>query len=360
MPWQLPMAAFMFLCALLFAVWQPFHLRGQPAPPAPERVVVPPAGPTPTSSEALALAPTPAAILTAPPSEATATPALNLGGDPLDDPTVGRSRLDNADQINILLLGTDGRDEEDGPPRTDLMMLLLLDRAAPRATIISIPRDLWVPIPGYGEGKINTAFFLGSLEDSGQELAKETVEELFGIRITHTVQVNFNGFREVVDELGGIELTVPETIDDPEYPDGNYGTLHLHIPAGRQQMDGETALRYARTRHGGVDQDRSERQQAVMLAIRKKALEPSQLARAPFLLRTAYRTVESTLSLSDFFALARLGRSLEQRDISLHTLQADGELVWPVITWNGQDALMYDRATLYRVVQGWMAGEEGQ
>ncbi|MDQ4075576.1 MAG: LCP family protein [Chloroflexota bacterium] len=353
-PWQLPTAALLLLCVLTFAVWQPLRTKNQEAQ---EQVT----GQAEATAEAAATAEAPNEVQV---EEAelveVETQEVEVEGDPLDDPTVGPSQLEEADRINILLLGTDGRDEEDGPPRTDLVMLLLVDRRAPRATLISIPRDLWVPIPGYGEGKINTAYFLGSLEDRAAELARETVEELMGVPIDHIAQVDFNGFRTVVDELGGIEIDVPEAIDDPHYPDGNYGTLHLQIPEGRQHMDGETALRYARTRYGGVDQDRAERQQAVLMAVRQKALQPAQLAKAPLLLRTAYRVVETDLSLGDLFALARLGRSLDRSDISMHTLQADGEMVWSSLTWNGQDALLYDPVLLQQTVQDWMMGDDGE
>ncbi|MGH2545158.1 MAG: LCP family protein, partial [Ardenticatenaceae bacterium] len=280
-----------------------------------------------------------------------------LQGDPLDDPSVDDSSLEKANRLVILLLGTDGRDEEDGPPRTDLMMLAILDRRTERATLISIPRDLWVPIPGYGEGKINTAYFLGSLEGRATELVQEVVADLVGFQVDHIVQVNFDGFRTLIDEMGGIEIDVPVAIDDPAYPDGNYGTLHLVIPAGSQHMDGETALQYARTRYGGIDQDRSARQQAVLLAIRAQALQPAQLARAPFLLRTVYRVVESDFSLGDLFALARFARSLDRSRISMHTLQADGETIWSSFTWNGQDALLYDETLLRRTIREWLAGE---
>ncbi len=363
MPWQLPAVLVLGACAMLFAIWQPPLIRSSRAQALAEEGAHPHralrrAGdgahrcgrpPTPSPSPPIATEPPT-------PANATASATLGLTGDPLDDPTVGSSRLERANRITLLLLGTDGRDEEDGPPRTDLMIVAVLDRKAQRATMVSIPRDLWVPIPDYGEGKANTAYFLGSLEDRGTELARETVEALFDLPIDHTIQIDFNGFRTLVDQMGGVELDVPEAIDDPQYPDGNYGTIHLQIPAGPQQMDGETALRYARTRYGGLDQDRSVRQQSVLLAIRERALQPAQLANAPFLLRTAYRTIESDLSLGDLFALARLGRGLEGSDITMHTLQADSGLVWPILTWNGQDALMYDARILRQTVEGWIQG----
>ena len=278
-----------------------------------------------------------------------------MGIDALNDPTMRATKLENGDRINILLLGTDGRDEEYGPPRTDLMMLIILNRNPQRVTIISIPRDLWVPIYGHGEGKINTAYFLGSLVEQGPELAKMTVEDLVGLPIHHIVQIDFNGFRTLIDEMGGIMVNVPEEIDDPYYPDNNYGTLHLQIAAGRQLMDGELSLRYARTRYGGTDQGRSSRQQAIIMGMREKALTPAQLAKAPFHLRTVYNVVESDLSLGDFFALAHFARTLTREQISMHTIS--GDLTWSVLTWNGQDALLYDPDEVKMAIKEWSSTE---
>jgi LCP family protein required for cell wall assembly len=274
------------------------------------------------------------------------------GADPLLDPALADSAIDNESFMTFLLLGTDGRELEDGPPRTDLVMVAVADRVQQRLTLISIPRDLWVPIPGYGEGKVNTAYFLGALDGDGVALAKETVEGLVGFPLDYTVTVDFEGFRTIVDAMGGIMVNVPEEIDDPEYPDYNYGTFRLHIPAGQQTMDGETALRYARTRYGGTDIDRATRQQLVLMAVREKAMQPEQLALAPIYLRTLYREVESNLSLTDFFALARFGRELKRENIRMYTI--NGDLTYPIITWNGQDALLYDPAEIEAQIVEWV------
>lgn len=285
------------------------------------------------------------------------TPSTLL--DPLNNPSIQATSLEEGDRITILLLGTDGRDEEFGPPRTDLMMLAIFDRSPQRVTLISIPRDLWVPIYGHGEAKINTAYFLGSLAEQGTELTQMTVEDLAGTPIHHVVEIDFNGFRTLIDEMGGIQVDVQEAIDDPLYPDGHYGTLHLQIPAGLQLMDGELALRYARTRHGNTDQSRSSRQQAIIMAMREKALTPSQLALAPFHLQTVSNVVKSDLSLGDFFALARFGRTLTRDQISMHTI--GGDLTWSILTWNGQDALLYDPDAVQSAIQEWSNREvEGE
>ncbi|MGB0389304.1 MAG: LCP family protein [Ardenticatenaceae bacterium] len=278
--------------------------------------------------------------------------------DPLNDSSMRATTLESGDRVNILLLGTDGREQEFGPPRTDLMMLIILDRNPQRVTIISIPRDLWVPIYGHGEGKINTAYFLGSITNQGTELARRTVEDLVDMPIHHTVEIDFNGFRTLIDEMGGLTVHVPEAIDDAYYPDENYGTLHLQIPAGEQLMDGELALRYARTRHGGTDQSRSARQQIIIMAMRERALTPSQLAKAPLHLRTVYNVVESDLSLGDYFALARFARTLTREQISMHTIS--GDLSWSVMTWNGLDALLYDPEELKKAIADWSRPKKTQ
>jgi anionic cell wall polymer biosynthesis LytR-Cps2A-Psr (LCP) family protein len=111
-------------------------------------------------------------------------------------------------------------------------------------------------------------------------------------------------------------------------------------------------LQYARTRYGGTDIDRANRQQLVLMAVREKAMQPEQLALAPIYLRTLYREVESNLSLSDFFALARFGRELTRDNIRMYTI--NGDLTYPTITWNGQDALIYDPAELEAQMGEWL------
>lgn len=330
-PWHVPAALCFMICSVIFAISQLFGM---------------------SDNEPI----TPIVMSTAILEEVAAVRVEpTITKDPLSHSDLGPSDLEKRDQINILILGTDGREEEDGPPRTDLMMLALLNRRAQHATLISIPRDLWVPIPAHGEGKINTAYFLGGITDQGPELAQKTVENLVGLSIDHVVEIDFNGFRTLVDQMGGIMIDVPEAIDDPQYPDGNYGTLHLEIPAGRQRMDGETALSYARTRYGGTDFDRSARQQAVLMALRAEALKPSQMAKAPLYITTIYNVIESELSFSDLYELANFGRKLKRQDISMRRL--DGDLTWSILTWNGQDALLYDPDELQAAILEWSQGK---
>ncbi len=227
------------------------------------------------------------------------------------------------DRITILLMGIDEREQEEGPWRTDSMMVVTLDPVTMKAGVLSIPRDIWVEIPGYESGRINTAYFLGDLTDypgGGPALAVETVRHNFAIPIDHYVVVNFHAFVTLIDEIGGIDIDVPETIDDPYYPDYNYGYDPLHIEAGHHHFDGETALKYARTRHSGHgDFDRARRQQQVALAILEKVKHPDVLARlvarAPKLYETLQASVRTDLKLDQIIALAVLASKVKPEDI---------------------------------------------
>jgi LCP family protein required for cell wall assembly len=184
----------------------------------------------------------------------------------LPDPWKGNER------VTVLLMGLDYRDWEsgEGPPRTDSMMLATIDPVSETAGMLSIPRDLWVEIPGYSHGRINTAYVLGErdrLPGGGPELAVKTVENFLGVPINYFVQIDFTAFERMVDEMGGVEINVPSeiTVD----PIGPHNTVTLE--PGVQTLTGPEALAYARNRHtDGGDFDRAQRQQQVALAIRSQ------------------------------------------------------------------------------------------
>ncbi len=147
------------------------------------------------------------------------------------------------------------------------------------AGILSIPRDLWVPIPGYDNGRINTANFIGDAYDypgGGSALAVKTVEQVLGVPIQFYARVNFTAFEDLIDRIGGITVDVPYDIYDPQYPTSNYGTEVFSLTKGIQNLDGATALKFARTRHGlpNGDFDRARNQQAVIVAAKNKLKDP--------------------------------------------------------------------------------------
>lgn len=193
----------------------------------------------------------------------------DLGSRP-DKPASGPG----ADALNVLLLGTDRRSEvpttgdaarspawAPGAQRSDAMMLLHVNADRDEVTAISLPRDSWVDVPGHGMNKINAAFSYG-----GPSLAVHTVEQLTGVRIDHLAVVDWAGYRELIDALGGITVTVPRTVHD--------SARGITWTAGEHHLDGQEALDYVGQRYGlpGGDLDRVRRQQAVLATLAEESL----------------------------------------------------------------------------------------
>ena len=264
--------------------------------------------------------------------EATATP------EPLDEDML-KLRLqseagptpqpwDGANRVNILVMGLDLRDwEGEGPSRTDTMILFTLDPVTRSAGMLSIPRDLWVYIPGFDYGKINTAYYLGEAYDTpggGPGLAIQTVEQLLGVPINYYAQVDFYAFERLIDEIGGIEVEVPyEMSVDPLGP-GNTVTL----PAGLQELDGPTALAYARNRDTiGGDFDRAQRQQQVIMAIRDKVFSlemlPTLISKIPVLYREIASSIHTNMTVEEAIKLAWLAQQIPMQGIKRAAIGSD-------------------------------------
>jgi LCP family protein required for cell wall assembly len=248
--------------------------------------------------------------------------------------------------VNILLMGVDLRCDEEGPTHSDTIMLASLDPVAKRASILSLPRDLWVEIPGFGVGRINQAYFDGQAYEypgGGAQLAAETVEAFIGVPIDYYITVDFQAFVDVVDLLGGIVVDVPESIDDPTYPDNCYGYDPFAIEAGRHRLDGAAALKYARTRATfGGDVDRAGRQQQVILALRDQATQlstlPQLLLSAPQLWQSLQNNVTTNLDLEQIIQLARLGQDIPPDRI--RNVVLDFDYVYNETTPDGQQVLV--------------------
>ncbi|MEA3339662.1 MAG: LCP family protein, partial [Chloroflexota bacterium] len=253
-------------------------------------------------------------------------------------------------RVNILVMGIDQRGHEQGPWRTDTMLVLTIDPVSMTGGMLSIPRDLWVPIPGYEEGRINTAHYLGDLYDypgGGPALAAKTVQYNLGVHIHHYARVNFTAFEEVVDRIGGIDIYVEEEINDPTYPSSDpadpYSYDPLYITAGWQHFDGEMALKYARTRHSeGGDFDRAKRQQKVMMAVFEQITRldmlPQLASQAPDLWQMLEDSVVTDLALDKIVALARLASEVKPEDIRYAVIDEHYTQFWE--TTDGQQVLI--------------------
>jgi LCP family protein required for cell wall assembly len=249
-----------------------------------------------------------------PEGEITRPPRAEL---PDPDPWDGTSR------VNILMMGLDLRDDEAGDkaPRSDTMILFSLDPLNNTAAAISIPRDLWAPIPGFGYYKINTAFRFGELYNlpgGGPALATETVEEVLGVPIDYYVQVDFQAFVDFIDHIYGLKFTFTEPYKlDPRGP-GNTE----YLEPGTYVLDGELSLAYARDRKSeGDDFDRSNRQMEVILKIRDRILEFDQLPvlvlNAPALYDDLSTGIRTNLSLNQIIQLAWKAREIPLDNINL-------------------------------------------
>ncbi|MCC6606011.1 MAG: LCP family protein [Anaerolineae bacterium] len=236
---------------------------------------------------------------------------------------------EGTDRVNILLMGIDRRPGEAFISRTDTMMLISLDPVTESASILSIPRDLYVLIPGHGRDRINTAFVYGSAGNNpvgGAALAMQTVEYNLGVPINHYILVDFSAVINGINALGGIDVYVPTAINDPTFPDMDYGFDPLIIPAGQQHFDGAMALKYARTRHQDNDFGRASRQQQVVLAVRQKAAAlgfTGLVAQAGTLYRQVENGVRTDLTLEQMIRLATAANSIDSENIYNEVLDYD-------------------------------------
>ena len=241
---------------------------------------------------------------------------LQMPGGPTPQPWDGASR------VTILVMGLDYGDwsaDREGPSRTDTMILLTIDPLTRSAGMLNIPRDLWVEIPGFDYGKINTAYFLGEankMPGGGPGLAVKTVEQFLGVPINFYAQVEFRAFERFIDDIGGVEIDVPAEIEVD--PIGPHNTVILK--PGKQVLDGKTALAYARNRYTeGGDFDRAQRQQQVVLAIRDKILTlnmlPTLIQKAPILYQEVASGVNTNMTLQQAIQLAWLVQQIPMENI---------------------------------------------
>ena len=264
---------------------------------------------------------------------------------------------DNQERVNILIMGVDRRPSEgtDAPTRTDTMMILTLDPYSKTAGILSIPRDLFVPIPVRQNlvlhERINTANVYGETFEypgGGPALAKETVQYNFGVRIHYYLMVDFEGFERLVDAIGGVDVEVERPLIDHLYPTSDFETMSIYIPEGAQHLDGERTLWYVRSRHQDSDFGRIQRQQQVLLAIRERLLQLNMIPRVPQLWGEFKDTVQTDLSLSEILSLAKIAREIGTENITGKSL--DEPYVTSAMTSEGAYVLLPNRDRMREVI----------
>lgn len=245
-----------------------------------------------------------------------------------------------SDPFYMLLIGADRSEERDasgmGSYRTDSMILTRVDPRQKTVTMISIPRDTRVAIPGYGTDKINAAYAYG-----GPALAVETVSELAGVEINHYAEIDFDGFKAVVDALGGVEVNVPMEIDDDLA--GGY------VPAGQQTLNGDQALIFARSRHtyddyGAGDHLRAANQRALLTAIMQKVMS-SDLGTLTNTVSTLAQYVTTDFSVASIVGLAQSMQGIDV-DSNVYTAACpvvssyEGDVWWDILQEAEWEAMM--------------------
>jgi polyisoprenyl-teichoic acid--peptidoglycan teichoic acid transferase len=238
------------------------------------------------------------------------------------DPSGSQVLNNGQETVNFLLIGSDRR--PGGSFRTDTLVIAILRPNEGQVSLISIPRDLWVSIPGWENQRINTAYQHGisvGYPGGGPGLLKDTILYNLGIRIDHTAMVEFDGFSQIVDTLGGVDVPVACAytdwrLIDPSYDPQNENNWALYTTGpGLVHMDGDLALWYARSRQKSSDFDRGRRQQEVLRALFTQALQAGTLTRISDLYNDLKNTVETDLNLVDLLQLSIYAPKMTNADI---------------------------------------------
>lgn len=363
------LAALIVSCAPGFG---PEPTRSAPtATDTPAPTAVPTALPTDTATAAPTHTPTAAATntpTTAPSDTPTVTPRATVAPLPAAtgavSPTAAISgsvpvtddlRVHSLDAtLNILLLGSDQR-PGDGTWRTDTIMVAAVDWKNERIGLVSIPRDLWVNIAGYGDSRINMADFVGEKEikypGGGPALLGRVISETLGIRTDRFARMNLLAFEQAIDTIGGVSVTLDcplrEATPDPNNPDQ---LLEVYFEPGTYHFDGHEARMYASYRYYTGDWDRSRRQQQVLLAIRQQALSFDIIPKIPALWATFSKAIQTDLSLREIFDLTTFGLRLDMKNV--HGKVIDYRLVTPYKTPGGAQVLVPKRAEIVAAING--------
>ena len=262
--------------------------------------------------------------------------------------------IDKRENVPYTFVGSDGKQEHNGF-LSDTIIVLSVDLNTKQASLISIPRDTWVSIPGWtgfsaSEGKINSAYSLGDTygyPGGGLALAERVISEHLGVPIHYRVRIDFEGFKKSIDTLGGIDIVVDKTFDDYQYPaegketascpDGTFSCrfLHLHFDAGATYMGGDTALAYVRSRTGtngeGSDFARAHRQQKVIQATFKKAISLNTLlnpTKLKSLFESLGQSVETDFDFAASAAVVKLAKQVNLDNLRTFVLDPTSGLMY--------------------------------
>lgn len=282
----------------------------------------------------------------------TPTPAATPTPTPIPPPF----SFSNTD--NLLLLGTDRRPNWTNW-RTDSMMVIGIDHAYKRAVVFSIPRDLYVNIPGYGQGRINQVDYIGEhtlkTPGGGPALVSQVISETLGISTKHWVRIEMRGFEQMVDALGGVNVQLDCPFYELIYDLDDQAWTYFQLPAGDVLMDGITAYRFVTLRYVESDFGRSKRQRQFLWALRNQARDTDLILRLPELWNAFQQTFSTDISLLDMIRLARFGLSIEPENVRSAGLT--NKELQRYITPAGADVLrIVDRSIVNEVIDNIWSG----
>jgi len=239
-------------------------------------------------------------------------------------------RGEENDRVNLLLMGIGGKGH-DGPELTDTIIYTAYKPSTNSIGMMSIPRDLSVSIPGYGSRKINHANYFGEVEKDGYgpEYAAKIIGETIDQDIQYYIKIDFKGFEAFIDNLGGIDVYIDNSFKDYQYPTNDYKIQTISFTEGWAHMDGETALQFARSRHGtngeGSDFARSRRQQKILMAVKdnvfstKTILNPKKISN---LLETIKDNISTNLTTWELIRLSTFLKDFDQKNLSHYVLDS--------------------------------------
>lgn len=239
-------------------------------------------------------------------------------------------------QTNLLMLGIDGTPKNSWAGRSDTNIMLNFRTSKPEINFLSLPRDLWLTIPGYGENRINTAHFFAEANSPGEGpgLALETIQKNFAIDVSYFARVRFDGVREIVDALGGVEIDLVKPMAGYE--------------AGKHALNGRKALAFARNRSGSDDFSRMEQGQILIKAILRKAISPLNWYRLPSVFLAIVNSIDTNLPFWLWPRLAVVTLRVGPDGINSYSINRD--MVTPMTTDQGAAVLLPNWPVIYSLI----------
>ena len=224
---------------------------------------------------------------------------------------------------NIVVMGCDIRKDDVG--RSDTLFVVMLDKSKKNAALLSVPRDTRVKIKGHGWDKINAAFAYG-----GHKLTQETVQDFLGIKLNNYVVVDFQGFKGLVDAVGGVDIIVEKRM----YYYDPYDGFEIDLRPGKQHMDGKTAMQYVRYRDEEGDIGRIRRQQKFLMALYRHIASKNIIAKIPGVSKQIMSMVKTDLSLKEMVELGNVMRGMVEKDgLKMSMVPGEPEYIDGVSYW---------------------------